>query len=233
MTPETLTRPLAARIVALPPTTEMPDHASDVSEGVINAAKDALDRGETHYTDRAGVMALRTLVSERIAAQTGVKIEPKAITITCGLIEARAVAIRVLAKPGSAIVCPQMLPDVIGIAALIGSPVVAKAEEAQDASLAYLTPADSADEITTIMQTSAYVIWDLSVPGTARHPATEASLARRVTTIDGLDRDLPSWRVGWVGGSELSERLRGFKQSLTICTTSVSQWAAVEWLKAH
>jgi aspartate/methionine/tyrosine aminotransferase len=233
MTPETLSRPIAARIAALSSSADMPENTPDVAEGVLDAAKAALARGETHYTDRAGLMPLRTLVSEKLAARSGVKVEPKAITITCGLIEARSVAIRVLAKPGSAIVCPQMLPDVIGIAALIGAPVAQTAELVPDFSLAYLTPADPPEQIAAVLKTQAYVIWDLSIPGTAPHPATNPDIAGRVTTIDSLDNELPGWRVGWVAGSEMADRLRSFKQALTICTTNVSQWAAVEWLKTH
>jgi aspartate/methionine/tyrosine aminotransferase len=48
-----------------------------------------------------------------------------------------------------------------------------------------------------------------------------------VVVIGGLDDVLPGWRVGWLAGSEVAEKLRSLKQSMTICTTSVSQWAAV------
>lgn len=239
--PEQLARPLARRIAAL---SAVPQSASGLNspaetvahDTAVNAAVDALARGETHYTDRAGIMPLRTLVSERLAERTGVRVDPKAVTITCGLIEARSVAIRVLAKSGTGsdaadILCPQMLPDVVALAELIGARVMSLATA--PFGLAYLTPADPPDQIAAALNSTAYIIWDMSIPGAAPHPAQQTALAPRITTVNGLDSVLPGWRVGWIAGSDMADRLRGFKQALTICTTSISQWAAAAWLKSN
>jgi aspartate/methionine/tyrosine aminotransferase len=227
--PDTLARPLAARITDLAALPDMIDHGENAPTLVIDSAVEALQRGETHYTDRAGVMPLRAVVAQRLAAQTGISVDPKVITITCGLIEARSIAIRVLVKP--TIVCPQMLPDVIAVAHLIGAQVVPAVVDATSDYVAYLTPADPPDQIAAILRGNALVIWDMSIAGPAAHPAQDATIAPRVTSLDSLDPLLPGWRVGWLAGSEMADRLRGFKQALTICTTSVSQWAVIEWLK--
>src|SRR5438067_12272410 len=126
-----------------------------------------------------------------------------------------------------------MFPDVIAVAHLLGARVVPRIDEARSVSLAYLSPADPPEQIAALVQSAPYVVWELSAPGPAAHPAQEAASARRITTVDSLDGVLPGWRVGWIAGSEMADRLRGFKQALTICTTSVSQWAALAWLKSN
>ena len=60
--PNTLSRPLAKRVEALSAISDIPALSRTVSAEVIDAASDALARGETHYTDRAGIMPLRTLL---------------------------------------------------------------------------------------------------------------------------------------------------------------------------
>jgi aspartate/methionine/tyrosine aminotransferase len=85
---------------------------------------------------------------------------------------------------------------------------------------------------------NAYVIWvDASPSGAmttaapAFHPAQVEALRPHVVTIGGLDGDFAGWRIGWMCGSDVAEKLRSFKQSMTICSTAVSQWAAIEVLK--
>lgn len=228
---EQLARPLAKRLDGLALSVAPSNHAPPVAANVIDAAKAALDRGETHYTDRAGVPALRALVAERIRAQCGVKVDPKAVTITCGLTEARSVAVRILAKPGTAILCPQGFAEVEGVAHLIGASCIRQPQAGQTVSLAYLTPADPLDLVQFAIECGAYIAWDLTCSGSAAHPARDSAIAPRVTTIDSLDEQFPGWRIGWFAGSDMADKLRSLKQVLTICTTSVSQWAAVEWLQ--
>ena len=64
------------------------------------------------------------------------------------------------------------------------------------------------------------------------HPAQNEKLAARVVTIDSLSHRMAGWRVGWMAGSEAALRLRARKQAITICTTSVSQWAGLELLRS-
>ena len=59
----------------------------------------------------------------------------------------------------------------------------------------------------------------------------DKGLAAFLDLVGGLDEQMPGWRVGWMAGSQAVEKLRSFKQSMTICATSVSQWAAVEMMK--
>jgi hypothetical protein len=233
----TLSRPLARRVAAIPAPAETPITAPVIPERVIQAAVDALVRGETHYTDRPGILPLRSLVSERLKADYGVEISPKDITITCGATEARFVALKVLAKPGTRIVCPGSQDRISGAAHLIEAEIVPRVGAPRAVSVLYLTPDDDqhiVDELLgRVMAHGWWVIWDMEAPGhrAVFHPGQHPELLPRITTIDGLAEQMPGWRVGWLAGSEMAERLRAFKQSMTICTTSVSQWAAVEMMK--
>jgi len=76
-------------------------------------------------------------------------------------------------------------------------------------------------------------VYDLSVAATAAtfHPAQNEKLASRVVTINSLSADLAGWRLGWMAGSAAALRLRAGKQAITICTTAVSQWAGLEWVR--
>ncbi len=236
MTP-TLSHPLARRVAAIPAPAETPITAPVVPERVIQAAVDALARGETHYTDRPGILPLRSLVSEQLKADYGVEISPKDITITCGATEARFVALKVLARTGTQIVCPGSPDRILGVAHLIGAEVVPRVGTPETVSVLYLTPGDVrqvVDELLGLVIANGWwVIWDMDVPGRESqfHPGQRPELLPRITTIDGLGEQMSGWRVGWLVGSEMAERLRAFKQSMTICTTSVSQWAAVEMMK--
>jgi aspartate/methionine/tyrosine aminotransferase len=73
-----------------------------------------------------------------------------------------------------------------------------------------------------------WIIWDTSGSGgTGFHPAQNPKLAGRVVTIGSFSDRMPGWRVGWMAGSDQAKQLRAYKQSLTICSTSISQWAAL------
>jgi aspartate aminotransferase len=56
----------------------------DTPAHVVAAAKEALDRGETHYTASAGVPALRTALAASLGRRAGVELSPASILVTCG-----------------------------------------------------------------------------------------------------------------------------------------------------
>jgi aminotransferase len=68
---------------------------------VREAAKTALDQGETHYTTRPGLIPLRQVLASRHADRTGTKVNPlRQVLVTCGEEEALFVAIHTLVAPG-------------------------------------------------------------------------------------------------------------------------------------
>ena len=229
--PQQLARSLAARAASLPdPVEAAPD--PDQPPAVIRAALDALDAGKTKYTDRPGILPLRTWVAETLSARCGLSLSPDAVTITCGGTEARFVAVKKLAPAGTHLFCAGDPAPVAGAAALVGATLTAQPDDPAAISALYLaaqTPASTRDPLLDLARTHGWwVIWDTSgadIP--AFHPATDAELAPRVVTIGSLSGAMPGWRMGWLAGSEQAAALRAYKQSMTICSPSISQWAAL------
>jgi aminotransferase len=68
---------------------------------VVAAAAAALDRGETHYTSRAGVVPLRRAIAAQLARETGVEYDAgREVLIASGGQEGLYVAIQMLVRPG-------------------------------------------------------------------------------------------------------------------------------------
>lgn len=233
MSLETLSRPLAQRLTHVRVAPSAPPVESDISASVIQAASDALDRGETHYADRPGIPELRAIVAQQLNERYGLSIDPKAVTITCGSVEARFSALQVLLEPGSTIIAPRDADRIEATAQLIGATVSAEATD--DANVLYLTPGDDADA--WLLQAEAmgwWVVWDVSgKPTPDFHPGQRAALLPRLLTIDDVETQMPGWAIGWMAGSDKHNEIRAFKQAMTICATNVSQWAALELLRQN
>ena len=99
--PKALARSLADRVAGLEQLRPPPDEAQLIPPNVIQAAVDALARGETHYTDRPGIPEFRAWVADHLLARWGVTVDPSEVTITCGSTEARYVSMTLLTEPGS------------------------------------------------------------------------------------------------------------------------------------
>ncbi|HYO89103.1 MAG TPA: pyridoxal phosphate-dependent aminotransferase [Candidatus Limnocylindrales bacterium] len=229
--PQTLTRPLAARVASLPAPVERSDNPP-VAPAVIEAAVAALEAGKTHYTDRPGILPLREQAVNWLGQHYGLELSPDAVTITIGATEARYVAVKQLAAPGTSIAAVEARPGIAGAAALIGVPLVTDINKLDTVSVVYLTPDDPAAARDALLAQAAahgwWVIWDTSIgEAGAFHPAQAADLAPQVVTLGSLSHDLPGWRMGWMAGSKAANKLRAYKQSMTICSPSISQWAAL------
>jgi aspartate/methionine/tyrosine aminotransferase len=226
-----LSRPLAVRVSGLPE----PDNAitrADVSEAVARAAIAAMQEGHTHYTDRPGILPLREHVVRNLKQQYGLDYPAGEFTITCGATEARYVALKLLTQTDTTVVCPDDLPEVQAAGKLLGFTVVSTPVEGTAPLVVYLTantaPETVRDLSALVKAQDGWIIFDISKDhDSALHPAQDADLASRVISIGSLSGSLPGWRVGWIGGSSMANKLRAFKQTMTICTTSVSQWAAL------
>jgi aspartate/methionine/tyrosine aminotransferase len=234
---ETLARPLAARVGRLPALPTMITDEPDIPANVVQAAAEALDRGETHYADRPGIPELRSLLAEQINTRYGLAYKPNDVTVTCGATEARFCALQVLAKAETTVICPGDASQIAPVVALIGATLVSEAESAPAGSVLYLTPA--ANDVEAWLNKAEaggwWVLWDISgvKDAPAVHPASRSALLPRTVHIDDVDDEMAGWRVGWMVGSEKHAELRAFKQAMTICTTNVSQWAALELLRSQ
>ncbi|MBC7814175.1 MAG: hypothetical protein H7175_23680, partial [Burkholderiales bacterium] len=143
------------------------------------------------------------------------------------------------------ILCVDDYAFIAGAAHLAGAEIVSEISDPAQVSVLYLAPSPSplagrdlgrgySDLLEQAVTNNWWIVWDMAA-GTSIdfHPAQNAELASKVVTIGSVSDVMPGWRVGWMalGGSQMAEKLRAFKQSMTICSTNVSQWAALEMVK--
>jgi aspartate/methionine/tyrosine aminotransferase len=224
----------AQQLLQLPETTEAPNVQLPAS--VSEAAMAALKRGETHYTDRPGILPLRQKVAECLTAQFDVTVHPKSsIVITCGVTEARFVAVQQLLQPGQAFVALSHAERVAGAAIVRGVKLVSP-EIATEAAVIYLnsqTPESVRDVwLKRTKDSGSWIIFEV-MGESDFHPAV-MGLAQQTVTVGAIGETagLAAWRVGYLAAPEKDAApLRDFKQALTICTTNLSQWAALAHLE--
>ena len=238
-----------------PAKTRLPEH-------VQQAAADALDRGETHYTVRPGVPELRDAVAARLNDQ-GFSATIDRTVITNGGAEALYIALQATLTVGSrAIVYGPAEPGLIEMIEFIGAealPVTGPEEhrfmpaksdietlEADVLVLASPSPVSglalSLTEICAIagsaIERGMQVILDRSLADCFYGPTNEHwpdnELADQIFIIGSFSTShgLRGWQVGYfVSPDEQLGRLRELKQALSICTTAVSQYAALAALE--
>ena len=71
-----------------------------------------------HYTDRPGLFALRVAIAEGLGKRFTVKFEAEDMMVTCGVTEARFVALQQLLGPGAVIAAPLHAEQLEGAALL-------------------------------------------------------------------------------------------------------------------
>ncbi|MGB1287969.1 MAG: hypothetical protein ACPG7F_15635 [Aggregatilineales bacterium] len=230
---DTLSRPLATRLEKL----EMPQFTprkTHIPSPAKAAAIVALEEGKTHYTNRPGIVPLREWVTQHIKALYGLSLDKDEVTITCGIEEAIFACVMVLAE--NAILAPGDASHLHGAATLKDVPIIYSTDKLTDGTLIYLTALESDNVIVDILKNAnpktCWIVWDTTV-GTvstpAFHPAQNISWTARTISIGNTEDMLPGWRIGWMAGSSMAGKIRSFKQSMTICSPSISQWAAYGW----
>lgn len=235
---ESLSRPLAVRVAKLPdPHTwqaGLPE-AQAVAAGAI----DALDKGRTHYTDRPGIGPLRERVAQQLNEQYQLGLSADEITITCGSEEAEYVALAfflsklagaILTTPGDCAARVQPLADLLAVE------LIAWDGRAPDnAAVIYIgEPGPHSEALLQFAQDRGLpVIWSTTLNAADVGIGQQAELRSNSVLVGGLDTQLPGWRIGWLAGHKTHGGLRSYKQSMTICTPSISQWAALAMLEAQ
>jgi aspartate/methionine/tyrosine aminotransferase len=218
---------------------DAPVQSLDVAPEVArDAAIAALERGETHYTDRPGISPLRKKVAEMLKARYALEADANTIVITCGDTEARFVAVQCLLSSGDALLCLEN-PSLLEPALIIRDARLVKSDaEQKNVKALYLTsdtdPTRREHYLRQAKENNWWIIFEATNDNKV-HPARDPASQDRVITIGsiGKQQGLESWRVGFLHApkGEAAE-LRSFKQALTICTTSLSQYAALATLEA-
>lgn len=84
---------------------ETADPNFDTPPHIIEAARKALDRGHTHYTDFQGSPELRQAIAEKLEAEAGVTYDPDAeILVTSGTAESIYIATQGTIDPGDEVI---------------------------------------------------------------------------------------------------------------------------------
>lgn len=84
---------------------ETADPSFDTPPHIIEAAKKALDRGHTHYTDFQGLPGLRRAIAEKLEAEAGVIYDPETeILVTSGTAESIYIATQGTINPGDEVI---------------------------------------------------------------------------------------------------------------------------------
>ena len=203
-------------------------------ERLASAVEQALSRGETHYTDRPGILPLRQQVTAMLAGRFGVNADARsAAVITCGAVEGRFVALQQLLKPGQSAWAPSSVEErfagavLLRRASLVGSP-----EAATLVCLASSLGESVLREALSVMPAEAVVLFEVDEETSRFHPGLVEGLADRTVTIGQIG--YASWQMGYlVSPGKVAAGLRDFKQALTICSTNLSQWAALAAMEAQ
>ncbi len=214
---------------------ELISPAERAPEVAVRATLDALSRGETHYTDRPGILPLRQAVSAMLAQRFGLEVDPQANTvITCGVTEARFVAVQGLLAPNESLYAGAHPERLEGALTVRGARLAEGAEEARALYLTSAMPEDNQRKLLEQAVDEAFIVLEVEDGDSTFHPAKLERFAARTVTIGdlGAAEGLLSWRVGFLAAPPSSaSSLRDFKQALTICTTNLSQWAALALLE--
>jgi aspartate/methionine/tyrosine aminotransferase len=213
--------------------------SSDVASKVAcNAAIAALERGETHYTDRPGILPLRKKVAEMVNSRYDLDADPNTIVITCGDTEARFVSVHCLLGSGDSLLCLENASLLEPALTIRDARLVKPGEGLESVKALYLTSDTSEAKrehyVQQAKENNWWIIFEV-VNDENYHPARDAALKDKVITIGALGKahGLESWRVGFLQAPKgEAPELRTFKQALTICTTSLSQYAALAVMEA-
>lgn len=242
-----------------------------VTPAVIReAAKLALDEGETHYTAGSGIPALREALAASISAD-GFPVNAASVGVTNGGTEAIYIALQSALKPGDrALYVEPMSPHIVEMVRFIGADPVAITTRPEDNFLPPTNALDASDAqllllsspspitgrlipnerlvalIATARDRGMAVILDRSyAPGAYQPQAAfpDAALARQIVTVGSFSavHGLTGWRVGYYSAPPADVgTFNNLKQSMSICTTAVSQFAAraalleaPQWLEAR
>lgn len=268
-------RALAARAIALVNESAPPTEIDQITEydlthpasvelptAIRNAAKAALDRGETHYTTRPGIVELRSAIAEQTTA-SGIHVTSSDVVVTNGGVEALFIAMQSLITGQEKVFYAGLAPkSVVNMICFLGGEVAEICGEgerqflpspveiiaAKPDILLLQTPspitgaAYSQDEIQAIFDaacsTGTTIVIDQSASSNlGRHLKSQqlqTSGDLKLITIGSFSNEysMGGWRIGWFTASgQHLKSMSGFKQTLSICTTAVSQYAALAALQ--
>ncbi|MGI6284373.1 pyridoxal phosphate-dependent aminotransferase [Neomoorella humiferrea] len=231
---------------------------------IIAAAKAAMDAGQTHYTDWAGMPELREAIANKLRLENGLDVDASEIIVTVGGQEAVFLLMFSIINPGDEVIVPEprytSYDTAIHAAGGKMIPLITKPENEfqimakeveklitpRTRALLIISPNNPtgavmrkenlealaelairhdliiiSDEIYEKLIYDGWKHWSIgSLPG----------MKERTFTVNGFSKaySMTGWRVGYVAGPrEIIEAMNQLKYAVSICTTSISQAAAL------
>lgn len=228
---------------------------------IRDAAKAALDRGETHYTARQGIPQLQAAIARSSSADGYIATADTTI-VTNGGAEARYIALQSTLKPGDILLAGTPLPAaVVELVEFIGARVVALPDfganvgdaldavrSVEGAVLLLATPCpqtgraippDTLEQLVAAAIERGLVVvidrtlaWCCYEPEMATFP--NRRLAENVFTLGSFSTAyaMAGWRVGYLTAPVAGVNApEGLKQAMSICTSPITQFAALAALE--
>ena len=222
------------------------------AEQIRQAVISALEAGETRYTARTGIEPLREAIAARSTSE-GFPTTPETCVVTNGGSEGLFIALQSLIIPGDlvALVGP-VAPQVAALVRFVGGRVERvpglPLSGLDSASVVVLTAASGIDGRLTANNLLAELLEDAAGSGTIvildrsavpdcydqPQPFPRPDLAADIVTIGSFSGafGLAGWRAGYFTAPErLIARLAGLKESMSISTTTPTQFAMLAALQ--
>jgi aspartate/methionine/tyrosine aminotransferase len=235
--------------------------AFDISQPpahVRDAARAALDQGQTHYTVGPGILPLRQAIAGRSTID-GFPASVESVVVTNGGSEALYIALQSVLRAGDRIaIAGPAAPNVLEMIAFIGATPLSLVG---DASSRFMPPAEEVASVdaTALLLASPSPVTGMATPAPVLEQMLSAAIERGIAVI--LDRSLAwccfepqsanlpaphigarilttgsfsdayamhGWRAGYFSApAEHLATMRELKQAMSICTSTMSQFAAL------
>lgn len=227
---------------------------------ICEAARDAMEEGQTHYTHSLGILPLREAICEHYQTEYGVMVSPEQIIVTSGTSPALLMLFSALLEPGDEIILSDPhYPCYPNYANFLGAnPIFIRGDEkdgfqldpseikkrmnAKTRAIMINSPANptgnllSSERMVSISQLGIPVISDEIyhglVYGQKEHTILEYS--ENAFVLNGFSKlyAMTGWRLGYViAPIKFIRALQKLQQNFFISAGSVSQWAGLAALK--
>ncbi len=227
---------------------------------VLDAAKQAIAKGETHYTHSLGILPLREAIAEHYHQEYGVYVDPGHVLVTSGTSPALFMIFGCLLDPLDEVIIPEpyypCYPNFIRFVG--GVPILAPCREEDgfqldpDTVKSLITPRTKAivinspsnptgtilsrDKIKAVAELGITIVSDEIYHGLTygEKAASILEYTDNAFVLNGFSKRyaMTGWRLGYVVAPKGFIRpLQKLQQNFLISAHSISQWAAISALK--
>lgn len=182
----------------------------DTPKYIIDAAKEALDKGMTRYTPASGTMELRKAICDKLQRENGVSYDPSQIVVSNGAKHSLSNAIRALVEEGDEVIIPAPFwltyPELVKLSD--GTPVIAELKKENGYKL---TPPELKKLINP--KTKAIII---------NNPCNPTGVVYSKDEIAALAKELENYPQVYIIADEIYEKLVYGVETMSIAAYSES-----------